>query len=114
MALEHDLYEIEHALGDGDGDTYRRHLTEDAVVVVAGRVMGKGGTVEAMDAGPGWDALSFDDERFVRLSDDAALLTYRFSGRRGEDFTYTALMGSVYVARDGEWRMAFHQQTPLP
>ena len=47
------------------------------------------------------------------IADDAALLSYRFRGRRGDDFTYTALMGSVYVRRDGAWRMAFHQQTPV-
>jgi hypothetical protein len=26
---------------------------------------------------------------------------------------YTAQMGRVYVRRDGAWKMAFHQQTPL-
>jgi hypothetical protein len=66
-----------------------------------------------MDASPGWDEASFEDRRLIGLSDDIALLTYRFSGKRGDDFDYAALMGSVYVKRDGRWQMAFHQQTPL-
>lgn len=113
MSLKHDLYELERELGDGDGDTYRRHLTDEAVVVVPGQAMTKDQTVQAMDAGAGWDDFSFDDERFAEIADDAALLSYRFQGRRGEDFTYSALMGSVYVRRDGAWKMAYHQQTPL-
>jgi hypothetical protein len=113
MSLREDLYELERALGDGDGDTYREHLTEDAVVVVPGRAMTKEETAAAMDASPGWDESSFDDGRFVQIGDDTALLSYCFSGRRGEDFQYSALIGSVYVQREGAWKMAFHQQTPL-
>jgi hypothetical protein len=113
MSLRDDLYDLERKLGDGNGDTYREHLADDAVVVVPGQALSKEETAQAMDASPGWDELSFDDERFVQLGDDTALLSYRFSGRRGEDFRYTALMGSLYVRRDGSWKMAFHQQTPL-
>jgi hypothetical protein len=113
VSLKDDLYELERELGSGDGDTYRRHLIDEAVVVVPGQVLNKQQTVEAMDATAGWDDFSFDDERFVELADGAALLNYRFQGRRGEDFTYTALMGSVYVREGGAWKMAFHQQTPL-
>jgi hypothetical protein len=112
MSLQGDLYELERELGEGDGDTYRRHLTEEAVIVVPGRAMSKEETVEAMDASAGWDKLSFEDEELVQISHDTALLSYRFSGRRG-DFEYRALMGSVYVRRGGSWMMAFHQQTPL-
>ena len=113
MSLKHDLYELERKLGNGDGDTYRRHLTDEAVVVVPGRTMNKDETVQAMDATTGWDDFSFGDQRFAAIADDAAVLSYRFRGRRGDDFTYTALMGSVYVRRDGAWKMAFHQQTPV-
>ncbi len=112
MNLKQDLFDLEHELGTGDGDTYRRLLTDDAVVNVAGQTMTKRETAEAMDASPGWDAVAFDDKRCVRLNEDAALLAYRFRGRRG-DFEYAALIGSVYVRAPDGWRMAFHQQTPL-
>jgi hypothetical protein len=111
--LEQTLFALERQLGDGDGATYDRLLTDDAVVVVPGARLTKQQTVDAMNASPGWSSLTFADERCVRLSDDTALLTYRFSGRRGDDFEYTALMGSVYARVPVGWRLAYHQQTPL-
>jgi hypothetical protein len=30
-----------------------------------------------------------------------------------EEFKNSALASSVYVKRDGLWKLAFHQQTPL-
>ena len=112
--LTQTLLALDRALAEGDGDTYRRLLTDDALVVVPGMCLTKTETVEAMDASPGWDAIELGDEQVVPLDDSVALLTYRFSGRRGDDFEYTALMGSVYVRRGADWRMAFHQQTPYP
>jgi hypothetical protein len=69
-------------------------------------------TIAAMDASPGWDEFRMTRERVVPLAEGAALLTYRFDGRRG-DVRYAAQMASVYVERDGDWRMIFHQQTPI-
>jgi hypothetical protein len=37
-----------------------------------------------MDDNPGWDEFTISDERVLELADAAAVLTYRFSGRRGE------------------------------
>jgi hypothetical protein len=113
MDVSETLFALERDLANGDGDAYRRLLTDDAVVVVPGARLTKGETVDAMDGSPGWDDIGLADERCVRLTDGAALLTYRFTGRRGDDFQYVALMGSVYVTTDDGWRMAFHQQTPL-
>jgi hypothetical protein len=50
----------------------------------------------------------------LELGDAVAVLNYRFSGRRGEDFSYSALMSSIYERREGEtWQLVLHQQTPL-
>jgi len=46
------------------------------------------------------------------LTPDSALLTYRWSSRRGDE-TYDALMSGVYLKQpDGEWKLTLHQQTP--
>ena len=113
MELKETLLALERELAAGDGETYRRLLTADARVVVPGQALTKDETAQAMDASPGWDTFTLDDEAVIPLGEDAALLTYRFSGRRGSDFEYTALMGSVYVRGNDGWRMVFHQQTPL-
>lgn len=106
------ILEIERELAAGDGATYRRHLREDAVVIVPGQALDTEATVAAMDASPGWDSFEMTEERLVPLGPDAAILTYRFHGRRS-DSEYTALLTSVYARDDGPWKLVFHQQTPL-
>jgi hypothetical protein len=113
MSLAETLYALERELAHGNGDTYQRLLADEAVVVVPGARMDKPQTVAAMNASPGWDAIAFADQKLTQLNEGAALLTYRFLGRRGEDFDYKALMGSVYVLHGDVWRLASHQQTPL-
>jgi hypothetical protein len=108
-----ELLRIERALGGGNGDPYREHLLDDAVVVVPGMALNKEQTVEAMDSSPGWDEFEISDERVVQPSDGTAILSYRWRSRRGDE-TYDALMSSVYVKNpEGEWKLALHQQTPL-
>ena len=113
MDLKSKLLEIEHQLADGGGDDYELHLDERAVVIVPGQALDKRATVEAMRASAGWSELALEDVALLELSDDSAALTYRFDGRRGEDFSYSALMSSVYVRRPDAWRLVLHQQTPL-
>jgi hypothetical protein len=107
-----ELIAIERELGGGDGDTYRRYLTDDAVVVVPGAAITREQCAFAIDATPGWDEFEIEDERFTQLGPDSVALTYRWSSRRGDE-TYQALMSTVYVKRDGGWKVALHQQTPV-
>jgi hypothetical protein len=59
-------------------------------------------------------AAILEDVRVVWLTDDSAVVRYRATARRdGDDTTYSALIGSVYVRRDATWKLAFHQQTPV-
>lgn len=53
-----ELFAIERELAAGAGDTYRRHLAPDAIMVVPGATLDRDATVEAMDASPGWDEFS--------------------------------------------------------
>ena len=111
--LRDTLLAIERALGGGTGDAYREHLTDDAVVVVPGAAIDREQCAYAIDATPGWDEFEITDERVIELSQDSALITYRWRSRRGDE-TYEALMSSVYVKQpDGNWKLALHQQTPV-
>jgi hypothetical protein len=107
-----ELLKIERELGGGDGDAYRKHLTDDAVVVVPGAAITREQCAFAIDATPGWDEFEIEDARVVELTPDSRVLTYRWSSRRGDDVTYEALMSTVYVRRGGDWKVALHQQTP--
>lgn len=113
MSLRDELIEIERELAAGNGDAYRRHLAEEAVVVVPGAVLDREGCAAAMDESPGWDAWEISGERAVGLAPDSALLTYRWRSARG-DVRYSAVLSSVYARRDGRWRLVLHQQTPDP
>lgn len=107
------LVAIEHELAAGDPDAYRRHLRDDAVVIVPAEVLDKELTIAAVEASPGWEEFSIEGETVVLLGDDAALVTYRFNGRRS-DLDYAAFLSSAYVRSEGgEWKLAFHQQTPI-
>ena len=56
----------------------------------------------------------FDDVRSMRLTDEAALVTYKVAARWAYEGTKNvALASSVYVKRDDAWKLACHQQTPL-
>lgn len=108
------LMEIERELADGDGSAYLRRLCEDAVVVIPGRVLDKASTATVMGEAPCWDGHEFRNGRLQILDEDAAILTYRFEGRRGYE-RYDAVLSSTYVREHGgEWELAFQQHTPLP
>jgi hypothetical protein len=111
--LLEELLPLERALAAGGGDAYRARLTADAVLVVPGQVLDRDATIAAMDASAGWDAFAMEGPRVIPLGTDAAVLTYTFTGRRG-DLDYRAVLASAYRREGGAWRLAFHQQTPLP
>ena len=51
----------------------------------------------------------------MELTKDVALLIYRAVARWAhESAPYTALASSVYVRRGESWKLALHQQSPLP
>jgi hypothetical protein len=108
-----DLLRIEEELAPGSSEAYRRHLADDAVVVVPGAVLTRDECIAAIGAAAPWDEHAIGDARTVRLGADAAVLTYRWHSRRGDEH-YAAVMSSVYAHRDGAWRLVLHQQTPQP
>jgi len=112
VALADDLLASERELGAGPGDVYRERLLEDAVVIVPGQVLDREACAAAIDDSPGWDDMELTEPRLVEPADGVATISYRFAGTRG-DFRYEALMSSVYVRRNGAWKVALHQQTPL-
>jgi hypothetical protein len=107
------LIAIEHELAEGGGDAYRRHVREDAVIIVPGQALDREQAIAGVEESGGWDEFSIDGETLVLLGDDAALISYRFRGRRGE-LNYEALLSSAYLmTENGDWKLAFHQQTPV-
>lgn len=114
-----DLIELEHAgwasLCNGTGGKfYGELMTDDALMVLAnGAVMTRDDVVDALEKSPPWSAYEIDDVQIVPVGDDATALVYVGTGHRDEaNPPFVGAMTSVYVRRDGDWKLALYQQTP--
>src|SRR5262245_64614429 len=64
--------------------------------------------------GSRWKELVIEPQGYRSLGEGAAVLTYRARAKRADGTPYEALVSSAYVRRGDGWKLAFHQQTPLP
>lgn len=106
-----------NSLCDNTGDAfYGRVMTEEAVMVLAsGDVMDRDTVVAALGQAPVWRTYDITDARLIQIGPGNAALVYRGTAyREGDEPAFIGLMSSVYVQRDGEWRLALYQQTALP
>jgi hypothetical protein len=94
-------------------DYYREHMAPDGLAVFGMGVMGKTaaiGSTSSPEAGD-WADVHLDDVRLLELTEVCAALVYHGSATRA-GVPYAANASSVYVRRDGEWKLALHQQSP--
>jgi hypothetical protein len=115
MAVKDDLLSIERQLWTGGAESYLSNLDASCLIAFAqmAGVMTREQVAESVQDGPRWRVQEMDFEGLVQPTDDIAMLTYRVSSSRGDE-QYRARISSGYVRRNGDWKMMFHQQTPLP
>ncbi len=104
------------ALCDGTGGKfYGELMTDDAVMVLAnGAVMDRDAVVASLEHAPPWVSYDIDDVRLVHAGTDSAAVVYLGTGYRvGDQPAFVGIMSSLYVRRDGEWRLALYQQMPV-
>jgi hypothetical protein len=114
MALEQDLLDIEKQIWNGGAEAYERHMDDQCLVSfreVAG-VMSKAEIIKQAEQAR-WQNVEIEPKGITELSDDAAVVAYRCNATRSDGRPYVALVSSAYAKRYGEWKLAFHQQTPL-
>lgn len=93
-------------------DFYADNMTDDGLMVMPGGMrLDKAATLKAMRGVAAWSSYRLGDSSVVELGAGAAALTYSVTANRAGT-QYRALMTTVYVRRDGRWKVAFHQQTP--
>ena len=118
MELQDQLLAIERRLWTNDAPFYEANLIDEALLVFAetGVITRDVAVAEIRKEnteGRRWEHVEFNNIRYLRMSADVTLLTYQVSARWAhEASTGSALATSVYVKRVGEWKLAFHQQTP--
>ncbi len=115
MTKDDSLEALERAFWFGDEDFYRRNLTDDCLMVFPGMgPVDREALLADLSGSPRWTGV--DIARWLRPdpAEGTAIVAYRASGTRaGMPEPHVADCGSVYVRSECEWRLAFHQQTPV-
>ncbi len=89
-------------------------IPEGVMVLANGQVMTRDEVVEALAQAPPWASFEIDDVRVVPIGAEAASLVYVGTARRDDGDPFVGAMSSTYVRRDGTWKLALYQQTPIP
>ncbi|WP_407561349.1 nuclear transport factor 2 family protein [Streptomyces sp. 184] len=96
-------------------DFYGRVMTSDGLMLLAqGQVLNREQVIDSLNQAPAWDGYDIADERLIPLGEGQVVFVYTGRAHReadGPDFV--AVMASTYVRRDGVWRLALYQQTPV-
>jgi hypothetical protein len=112
-----ELIELERRFwfAGGDPDFYREATTDDVLMVFPAPygILDRGEIVTEVADGSEWAEVDLEQARVVRLAPGTAVVTYKASARGARGGEYTCYASSVYLERDGDWRLAFHQQTPF-
>jgi hypothetical protein len=89
-------------------------LDEEAQMLFPGgfRLSGKKAVLDSLEAQP-WKGFALLDPKVVRLSGEAALLTYRVKAERQGQEPLDALVTSLYRSRGKDLKLLLHQQTPV-
>src|ERR1700741_4591487 len=113
--LKQDLLGLERKFWTSDAEFYRRHLDEKCLTVFKGMagVFSREDIAVQAQGGHTWINLQLTEKGFVQPWEDFAILSYEMSGERESGEPHRALASTGYIRRYGEWKMTFHQQTPL-
>ena len=114
------LIDIEKKLWTNDPDFYETTLTEDAILVFGETgVISRSYAVKAINderaGGKVWEDVAIDDLRNHWVTDKVVMITYRVTAKwKNIDEPIHCLASSLYTRKSGKWKLAFHQQTPIP
>lgn len=115
MSTETQLLELERGFWTKGADFYRQHVDRTCLVAFTEQagLLVRDAVAASVGEGPRWQDVQMELKGFSQPSDGFAILTYRAHARRATGEPYESLVSSAYVRRNGDWKLAFHQQTPL-
>jgi Domain of unknown function (DUF4440) len=120
MGMAETLLELEYKQwkmlsSDCGAAFYRETLTDDSLMAVPSPygVMSRDRIIREVEAAPPIVHYALHDPQVIRLGADSGVVVYRMTQQRRAQPRFAAAISSVYVRRDGQWQMAYHQQTPL-
>ncbi len=117
--LQDELIAIERSLWKNEPNVYHQAYIPEAILIFpkVGRI-GRSQAVDAIreenKAGRAWAEVNLDNVATLNLGDETVLLTYRAVARWNyEKVATTTHCSTLYVKREGNWMVAFHQQTSV-
>ena len=116
MSIDTELLALERKFWTEGADFDRENLDEQCVVMfteMAG-LKTRDEIVSMIGAEPRYREVTIEPKAVHRLDRSAAIFSYQANARMADGTRRRALVSSLYVERVGGWKMAFHQQTPLP
>jgi hypothetical protein len=115
-----ELKDLEHqgwrSLCNSTGaDFYGRVMTSDGLMLLArGQVFTRQDVIDSLNHAPPWRSYDISDERLIPLGEEQAIFVYTGRAyRESVNPDFTAVMSSTYIRREGAWRLALYQQTPV-
>lgn len=112
IELEQQGWEALSKGGDAGKRFYASILRKDAVMLFPGgmRIEGREQILNTLDTQP-WQSFRIEEAAIVALGENVASLLYKVTAKRKENPPFVALISSTY-AREQEWKLVIHQQTP--
>lgn len=117
ITIEDDLFAIEQGFWLRGAAHFRAHLDDRCLLAFpqAGEMYGLfDREAVAATATPDnrWRDLTMHDRQLLELG-EVALVSYRAAVTTADGLPYAARVSSGYVRRDGGWKLAFHQHSPV-
>jgi hypothetical protein len=96
------------------GDYYQRTMTQDALLILPGAVLGRDQVRAALSCAAPLDRYELHEPAVIRLGEHAGVLVYRSLTWRG-DTTTELQMSTTYLfdENNGGWCVAAHQESPV-
>jgi hypothetical protein len=120
MSLKDDLLAVERGLWKNDPDLYHDSLLDTVQLVfpetgVIGRDFAVAAIRKEVAENRVWAEVDLSNMRAEPITADVAALTYKVAARWNYEKTpTTSIASSIYVKRDGSWKLALHQQGQVP
>lgn len=118
-ALQDELYDIEEGFWLKGRDHFIDHLEEQCLLAFPqmGQMHGvysRDEVAATASTEPGrWRDLKVSDRQIIQPTPDLSIISYRAEALRGDGEPYAAMVSSGYARRQGGWKLAFHQHSPI-
>ena len=98
----------------GDPKFYKESMLDSAVTVMEPMgFLSKQTAVDAAKQGENWTEVRMHDVKFVELTPDCVAIAYHGEGKGSKSGKpYRGSINSVYVRRDGEWKLGMTSHQP--